>query len=72
MRKAIVFDAPREGYAIDQVRRPMTVADLIQILDDCNPEDLVILSHDRGYTYGSLETPSYWEEHEDGEWEEEY
>lgn len=71
--KALVFDAPRTGYSIDQVSKPMTVADLKELLQDFEDDDIIILSHDRGYTYG---TPQYMDTYtanqdEDGdpEWE---
>lgn len=74
MKKAIVFEAPREGYGIDQLRNPMTVGELKELLEDYEDDMLVILSHDRGYTYGSLgwgynHECSYFVEREDGEWE---
>ena len=52
--KAVVFEVTREGYDIDQVRRPMTVGELQDILYDLDEETIVILSHDGGYTFGSL------------------
>lgn len=67
-RTAIVFDAAREGYGIDQIHNPMTVKELREILEDCDDDDLVILSHDRGYTYGSPRYPAYYCEGSDGEW----
>lgn len=73
MRGAIVFEAEREGYSIDQIAdRAMTVGELIRILEDYDEDRLFILSHDNGYTYGSL---SEWdfkdmEEDEDGDWHE--
>lgn len=55
MKKALVFEAPRTGYGIDQVERSaVTVGDLIRFLQDFDEDDPVILSHDRGYTYGSI------------------
>lgn len=71
MKKAIVFEALREGYGIDQIRRPMTVGDLMEILQDCDPDTLFILSHDSGYTYGSINGNmlTTYAEREDGEWE---
>ena len=53
MKKAIVFEAARTGYGIDQVEA-ITVGDLLEILQDFDPETLFILSHDRGYTFGSI------------------
>ena len=54
MKKAIVFEASREGYGIDQIREPLTVGDLMAFLEDVDPDRIVILIHDRGYTYGTL------------------
>lgn len=70
MRNAIVFEARREGYGIDQIRRPVTVGELKRLLDDFDDDDLFILSHDNGYTYGSIDTMTEqeWNETEDGEW----
>lgn len=71
-KRAIVFEAAREGYGIEQIRRPMTVGELIGFLQDFDEDTLVILSHDRGYTYGSLDVMTEvttFEENEDGEWE---
>lgn len=72
MRRAVVFEAPRDGYAIDQVANgAMTVGELREILDDYDDETLVILSHVRGYTYGSINQQEYLDlsETEDG-WDE--
>lgn len=50
----LIITADREGYAIDQVKKTMTVGDLIAILE-CFDEDVPIyLSHDNGYTYGGI------------------
>lgn len=73
LRTALVFEASREAYSINQAadRDAMTVGELLQILDDYDEDDLILLSHDRGYTYGTLHahemTP--YDEKEDGEWE---
>ncbi|MDR0530887.1 MAG: hypothetical protein LBG83_02335 [Oscillospiraceae bacterium] len=34
----------------------MTVGELMRYLEDCEPEDEIYLSHDNGYTYGSIAT----------------
>ena len=70
MRKAIVFEASRDGYGIDQIAdRAMTVGELIEFLQDFNEDTLFVLSHDSGYTYGSINTFQAWEceETEDGD-----
>ena len=72
MRKALVFDASRDGYGIDQIAdKAMTVGELIEILEDFDDDRLIVLSHDRGYTYGSISAMMMNEavENEDGEWE---
>lgn len=77
MKRAIAFEAKREGYAIDQLRNPITVKELIEVLENFDEDAIVVLSHDRGYTYGSIDpddvTEWVGEEDEDGEieWSEE-
>ena len=68
MRTAIVWEARRDGYGIDQLRNPMTVGELKAILEDYEDDTLVILSHDRGYTYGSISGYPAYREEQDGEW----
>ena len=71
MRTALVFDARRDGYGIDQIAdKAMTVGELKELLEDYDDDTLFVLSHDRGYTYGSIKYPAYYEENEDGEFEE--
>lgn len=73
MKRALVFEAERTGYSIDQVSRPMTVGELKEFLEDFNDDTLFILSHDGGYTYGSIDARTNvttFEEQENGEWEE--
>lgn len=73
MKRALVFEAERTGYSIDQVSRPMMVGELKEFLEDFNDDTLFILSHDGGYTYGSIDTRrnvTMFREQEDGEWEE--
>lgn len=71
MKSAIVFEAERTTYSIGQLEAegPMTVAELRDILEEYDDDTLVVLSHDRGYTYGSLTYPDYYEKNKDGEWE---
>lgn len=72
--KAVVFEAERSGYSIDQVaRRAITVGELISILQDFDEDNLFILSHDNGYTYGNVsiwDMKEYADDNEDGEFEE--
>ena len=69
-RQALVFEAKRTGYSIDQVRKPMTAGELRRLLEDYDDDTLIILSHDRGYTYGSLDAAPCLMGDFDGEWEE--
>lgn len=74
MRSAVVFEAERRGYGIDQIAdQAMTVGDLIDLLQEFDEDDLFVLSHDNGYTYGSVNRWMVYEarEDEDGEWERE-
>lgn len=74
MRKAVVFEALRTGYGIDQIaNEAMTVGELIEFLKDFDEDTLFVLSHDRGYTYGSINAirdVTTYEEQEDGNFEE--
>lgn len=71
MRHAIILEAERTGYSIDQVADcAISVRTLRSLLDDFEDEDLVIISHDSGYTYGSLPMFDYQFgiEEPDGSW----
>lgn len=57
--KALVFEAPREGYDIGQVYDPITVGELREYLENFKDDVLFILSHDNGYTYGSIDITRY-------------
>ena len=74
LRKAIIFEVPREGYAIHQIAdEAITVRDLINVLHYFDDDTLFMLSHDYGYTYGNLDMDSalLFVEDEDGEFTEE-
>lgn len=73
--RALVFETARTDYGIDQVvenRQVMTVFDLKRILEDYDDDDVIICSHDRGYTYGTLpqDFREYEQDEESGNWEE--
>lgn len=74
MRRAVAFEAPREGYGIEQIAdKAMTVGELIEFLQDFDEDTLFVLSHDSGYTYGSINARTAvttYEEQENGEFEE--
>lgn len=70
MKKAVVFEASRTGYTLDQVSRPMTVGELKEYLDNYDDDTLFFLSHDNGYTYGSISTWEAYDAHYDEDEEE--
>lgn len=57
MKRALVFEAPRTGYTIGQIADgAITVGKLKEILEEFDDDSaLFVLSHDNGYTYGSLD-----------------
>ena len=68
--KAIIFEAEREGYTKSQVWRPVTVVELREFLEQYEDDVPIFLSHDRGYTYGTLrldECEEIYKEDEDEE-----
>ena len=66
----LIFETFREGYGLDQIRRTMTVGDLISFLSDFDEDTPVYLSFDNGYTYGGI-TEGRFEEREEEEGEDE-
>ena len=60
----LIINARREGYATDQCPGTMTVGDLINFLQEFNESTPVFLSHDNGYTYGSVRQSDFKEREE--------
>lgn len=58
----LIYNTFREGYGVDQIRRTMTVGELIAFLSDYDEDTLIYLSFDNGYTYGGI-TENRFEEH---------
>ena len=50
----LIINAKRNGYAPKQCGNTMTVGELTRVLEDFDPDDKIYLSHDNGYTYGSI------------------
>ena len=50
----LYINAHRTGYAPDQIRHTMTVAELIAALEYFPEDAPVYLKHDNGYTYGGI------------------
>ena len=72
MKQAIVFQASRDGYGIDQLTNILTVGQLREMLADLDDDMMVICSHDSGYTYGSLSRVAEIREAQEGEYGIEY
>ena len=72
--KALIIEAHRDGYSVDQVYETMTVGDLIYELENYPEDTPVYISNDRGYTYGGISEDDlslkYVEEEEEEEDEE--
>ena len=53
----VIIDSYRDCYSPEEAERDsITVGELIKKLNEFNPNEKVILSHDRGYTYGYIST----------------
>lgn len=51
----VEINARRDAYSVkDIIGSTLTVGELIEILDEYEEDTPVVLSHDRGYTYGAL------------------
>lgn len=70
--KALVFEARREGYGIDQIEDAITVGELMEMLEAVDDDTIVVLSHDSGYTYGALPRYADIREEREGEYGTEY
>ena len=52
----------RNGYAPDQCGNTMTVAELIEYLEQFEEDTKVYISNDNGYTYSPIRENSFFEE----------
>lgn len=51
----LFINAIKEGYSTNQCRKTMTVGELIELLQNYEPETEIFIKNDGGYTYGSIE-----------------
>lgn len=51
----LYINSIREGYSTNQCRKTMTVGELIELLQNYEPETEIFIKNDGGYTYGSIE-----------------
>lgn len=70
-KTVLTIDGRREGYAINQIDRTMTVGELINFLSDYDEDTPVMINNDNGYTYGSITYSSFQEETDDDDCEDE-
>jgi len=64
----LIYSTFREGYGLDQIRRTMTVGELITYLSDYDADTPVYLSFDNGYTYGGIQEDRFEGDDEEEEW----
>ena len=67
MANRLYIEGRREGYAPEQIRYTMTVAELISYLEQFDEDMEVYLDNDNGYTYGSITESSFRESYDDDE-----
>ena len=64
----LIIEANREGYALNQIHRTMTVGELISMLEQYDEDAPVYLGHDRQsygfYTYGGITEQCFSEDEE--------
>lgn len=66
--KKLMYSTFREGYGTEQVRKTMTVGELIAFLEDYDEDTQIYLSFDSGYTYGGITEERFEEDYgEEGE-----
>ena len=67
---AVIINANREGYGTDQIRRTMTVGELIEMLSQFDEDTPVYIGNDRQsyglYTYGGIREDDIEEKEEEG------
>ena len=64
-KTVLTIDGARDGYAISQIGKTMTVRELINVLSDYDEDTRVMINNDDGYTYGAITIDSFREESED-------
>lgn len=66
--KRLIYSTFREGYGTDQIRKTMTVGELIAFLEGYDEDTPIYLGFDNGYTYGGITEGRFEEDYgEDGE-----
>ena len=60
----VIIEVTRDGYSVDQVYETMSVIELIEWLEQFDPEARVYTSHDQGYTFGGISEDDFREEND--------
>lgn len=63
----LIYSTFREGYGIDQIKKTMTVGELIDFLSNYDEKTPIYLSFDNGYTYGGITEGRFEEDYEEYE-----
>ena len=63
--KKLIYSTFREGYGTDQIRKTMTVGELIDFLSQYDEDTPIYLSFDNGYTYGGITEGRFDEDYEE-------
>ena len=66
----LLYNTSRDAYDLEDIRRTMTVGELIAHLQDYDPDTPVYLGFDNGYTYGGLDERGFeelWDDESDEE-----
>jgi hypothetical protein len=63
----LIINAKRNGYSPGQCGGTLTVGELIRELECFDPDEKIYLSHDNGYTYGSITANDFNEQETESE-----
>ena len=68
MASTVIITAKREGYSKNQIRKTLTVGELVNYLsENFDLDSKLYLSHDNGYTFGGItynDIEENWDEEE--------
>lgn len=64
---ALIMNTTRSGYNPSQCYSTMTVGELIEFLQQYDPETKIYTAHDRKYTFGEIRESQFEEYYEDEE-----
>lgn len=54
MKTFLIIEATREAYSLKDLRRTMTVGEMIEYLQQFDEETPIVISNDSGYIYGTI------------------